>query len=85
MEFNKKLHLLYLESEHLRKIRKITNECLSCGAYGTKNMEIQDKQFEANKVPEWEREIIRKAWGYKKEKAHKLLKGLEELIDGMQS
>lgn len=78
---NKKLHQLYLKSEQLRKLRKITNECLSAGAYGEKNMEMQEKNFEEMRTPEWEREIIRKAWDYKKKQSHKLLRELSSFID----
>ena len=76
---------MYLKAEQLRKLRKITNEIACSGAYGDKNMELQMMNFEKNKVPEWEKEIIIKVWEYKKKLAHDLCKELGGLINGEES
>ena len=36
--------------------------------------------FEKLNVPQWEIDIIMKAWDYKKKKSHELLNELKELI-----
>jgi len=77
----KKLNRLYKKAQFLKKIRMITNECLSNGAYSSKNMESQQMMFNKLDVPEWEQQIIFKAWDYKKKLSHRLLKELEELIN----
>jgi len=64
----------------LTRIRKMTNELLSCGAYSTKNMEEQFNNFDKLKVPEWEKDIIARAWNFKKKESHKLLKELDQLL-----
>lgn len=79
------MHKLYLKSEHLRKIRKITNEIASAGAYGEKNMEEQMLQFDKLKVPEWEKDVLKKAWSFKKKLAHSLARDLNKMIDDLQS
>jgi len=76
-----KLDGLYKKAQHLKKIRIITNECLSNGAYSNKNIEVQYDQFRKLGVPQWEIDIIMKAWDYKKKKSHELLKELEGLIE----
>ena len=80
----KRISQLKIESEYLTKIRKITNECLSNGAYSESNMEMQFKMFEEKNVPEWETDIIQKAWHIKKQMAHKLLRKLDILLDDME-
>ena len=76
-----KLNSLYRKAQLLKKIRMITNECLSNGAYSTKNMESQLNMFDKLGVPDWEQEVIIQAWDFKKKLSHKLLKELEELIE----
>jgi len=76
----KQLNDLYKKAQLLKKIRIITNECLSNGAYSTKNLEQQMHTFEKLNVPQWEIDIIMDAWNYKKKKSHELLNELKELI-----
>ena len=76
----KQLNNLYKKAQLLKKIRIITNECLSNGAYSTKNLEQQMYTFEKLNVPQWEIDIIMDAWDYKKKKSHELLNELKELI-----
>jgi len=82
MTDNSPLGKLYNRTQKLKKIRMITNECLSCGAYSSKNIEVQFKRFEELGVPQWEQDIIRKAWDYKTQEAHVILKQLDNLIEG---
>lgn len=58
----------------------MTNELLSCGAYSDKNIEQQFEKFEKTDVPEWEQDIIKRAWKYKKVHSHRLLKQLDKLL-----
>ena len=58
----------------------MTNELLSSGAYSDKNIEQQFEKFERADVPEWEQDIIKRAWKYKKTNSHRLLKQLDNLL-----
>lgn len=72
------------KSNYLRQIRQITNECLSNGAYSDSNMEAQFEMFQEKNVPDWEKDIISRAWNVKKTIAHNLLRELDTLLDYME-
>ena len=81
---NKKLLSLELDAKQLKRIRLITNECLSNGAYSQKNIEVQLNKLDALNIPEWEKKILEKAWEVKKMLAHDLFKKLERVLDGIK-
>jgi len=80
-EFRRRLARLENETRVLTRIRKITNELLSNCAYSEKNRETQEGNLNKVFAPEWEKQILKKAWRYKHNKAEQLFKELEQLLE----
>lgn len=79
-----RLKKLGKDAKYLKELRIITNECLSNGAYSISNMEYQFKQFDIKNVPEWEQDIIRKAWEIKRKLAHRIFNELDILLTDIE-
>lgn len=77
----KSIYILHNNAMLLKKIREITNECLSNGAYSQKNEETQLEKLNKINVPDWEKEIIIRAISFKRKLAHKTLKELDKLLE----
>jgi hypothetical protein len=80
-ETRKEIISLERETKLLRMICDTRRVLISNGAYSTKNMEIQELKFLSAKVPEWEKDIVRKSWDSTKKLSHSLLKRLDKLND----
>jgi len=76
--------LLILErrTKDLRKIRKTLNELLTCGAYSKDNYKKVKLQLLGKNVPKWEIDIIEKTYKMLRVESHKLLKKLNNLLEG---
>jgi hypothetical protein len=80
-ETRKEIISLERETKLLRMICDTRRVLISNGAYSNKNMEIQELKFLSAKVPEWEKDIVRKSWDSTKKLSHSLLKRLDKLND----
>jgi len=78
-EFRRKLVILEKKTELLKRMRKITNELKSNGAYSTKNMEVEHQQLEKVHTKQEELDILGDTWVVKKHLAKALWKELDEL------
>ena len=79
--FRDKIFALKRDAILLQNIRFITNECLSNGAYSSKNELEQFSKLEKLNTPQWEIDIIHNAMTFKRKLAHKTLKDLNDLLE----
>lgn len=84
-EINRRVAQLTYRAKKLKDLRFILKECLSNGAYSESNQELQATILNNKNVPEWEREIIDKAWNVKRLYAHELFKDLNFLLEDMEN
>lgn len=77
----KDLFVLVDKSNILKNIRLVTNECLSNGAYSSKNEIEQLMKLNKVNTPAWETDIIGKAITFKRKLAHKTLEDLDLFLD----
>lgn len=77
----KDLFVLVNKSNVLKNIRLITNECLSNGAYSSKNEIEQLMKLNKVNTPQWETDIIGKAITFKRKLAHNTLRDLDLFLE----
>ena len=61
------------------------NELLHCCAYSSHNMETQLQKLDRLKAPEWEKDILKRAYSFKRKRAKKLFKELDKLMESEQN
>jgi len=79
LEFVQRLRRLEQKTDYLKRIRKITNELKSNGAYSTKNMENEEKLLDSVHTEQWEKDILHDTWDIKKHIAKNLWDELKDL------
>jgi hypothetical protein len=81
IDFRSELVKLESDAKILQRIRVITNECLTTGAYSSKNETEQMLKFNKLRVPEWETNIIGKAYSFERKLSKKLFLELDALLE----
>jgi len=79
-EFKNDLNKLSQNARILKELRFIINECLTTGAYSSKNETEQMQKLDKLNTPKWEIDILNNLYTMERKFSHKTLKDLNSFM-----